>query len=1155
MPVKPIWSYAGLTLAVAVAALLVVPGFLDWSRYAGLIEEQAEVLTGRDVTIAGDVRIAMLPSPTLRLGKVTVANLENASASEMFRAAAMTAELSVGALFRGDLVISRLTLETPYLLLEKTGDGRRNWDFVADDTSSADGAALSVGAVSIRKGEIAFLGASSAAAERLTDIDADISVSGLRGPYRARGTALAGEMPLTFSAAVGTVAPDKAYPANLSVTFDTGTLEVRGILTGRGADLRFDGAASGTLASAVSPLLASVAGGQDVVLSGGIVAGSNGFDVRDLRAAAGPAVLTGRLEMRARSQIRLSADLALTRADLTGVAHANGRFDGEDIAAVASGLIAHIPDGAYSLSIDDVLLPSGRLSAVEIEAEAGGNTVALSQARARLPGGAEFQIEGAASSGEEGPYFSGDLTMTSLQGGELIDWLAGGTRPLLLSVQAVDTLSVESGIFLTPKRISLDRIDMSLGNGGLEDSSITGRLALTFGGRPTVTAELDVSRFALPPLGPPLGRYVIPGRAIDFGVDGALALRAEAIDAGGLHLEDVALRVEAEGTALTVRELLFRNTAGASGTLSGAAGNGAGQFQATLTAPDMASLEGTGALPMAASDTLAPVSASAQLSWPAQPPELTLPATGEAAALSILGRAGPIEIEINGHLAPGAAGIADAAYDMAARARAAAWPDLARLAIAMVLPGDSPVFVTEDAGSAAEGTAGAEGLISLVARGRLGGQTSVAARTSLGPLAAMVEGTTAQGQIGAEHVYEVSLDVGDTKDLEILGLPGLGLTAAKLAGAGMLAGQTLKIERSEFDLTNGEGRIAGSASGRLDLASDIPEFQATVSTSSLDLDLLHALFQRADHASRADEIEASDEPEPDGWSTRPLALDWLRAANGNLVLSGDGIGSGPWRVNNLAADIAISDDTLAISGLRGILFNGEMRASATLTGVRGAAIEIDLAGKRMDGAQLAAALPFGEIGTGTVDVELSLSGQGLSELALVSSLKGRGAVALRDGTLSGLDLSALSDGLSGLDDLDAFAPLAEETLHAGQTPIETLGGVFEITAGVMRAPAMAVQAPAASGTVAAFVDAGRRAVDVEASFDLADPAEAPDVKVLFAGQVGEASRTVNSLALEAFAAQRILERDIDALVEGGGSRELRDLLGLPAADAREAARP
>jgi len=91
---RSIWSYAGLVLALIVAAILIVPGFLDWSRYAGLIEAQAEAVTGRDVTIAGDVRISLLPSPTLTLGRTTVANAPDADAPHMAEVEGMTAELS-----------------------------------------------------------------------------------------------------------------------------------------------------------------------------------------------------------------------------------------------------------------------------------------------------------------------------------------------------------------------------------------------------------------------------------------------------------------------------------------------------------------------------------------------------------------------------------------------------------------------------------------------------------------------------------------------------------------------------------------------------------------------------------------------------------------------------------------------------------------------------------------------------------------------------------------------------------------------------------------------------------------------------------------------------------------------------------------------------
>lgn len=1151
---RAIWSYAGLMLAVAAAALLIVPGFLDWSRYAGAIEEQAEALTGRDVTIAGDVRISMLPSPRLTLGELTIANIEGGSSPEMFRSQSMSAELSVGALFRGEVTISRLTLASPRLLLEETGDGRRNWDFTVPSDAPAVPTPVSVRAIAVLDGEVAIRAAGAATARRLTAIEAEVAVSDLRGPYRATGTARAGDMPFSFAAAVGAIAPDKAYPANASLTFAGGGLEVRGIVTGRGAEIRFDGAATGSVEPEVSPLLASLAAGQPVRLSAGVVAGPDAIELREVKAAGGQAELAGRIDIARGARLAVDADLALTRADLGGIESRGGKLDADALADATQTVLEALPGGTYRISVGEIRLASGQIGSVEIEAEAGGDTLSIARAQAVLPGDSRVTASGAVASGEEGPYFSGDAGLESGAGDALVSWLSGENGPDVLSAQPVIFMRGRSGVFLTRQRLSLDRLDVALGATEADSATAAGRFAVTFGARPAIAADLDIERLALPAPGPLLREGIVPGRRIDLGFDGTVALRAGRIDAGPVRLQDVLLNMEARGPAFTVSEFVFRSAQGASGTLSGSSDAQSGRFQATLTAPDVGALEGIAALPTHALDTLAPFSASANIAWPAQPPDQVLPASPETTAVSVLGRAGPVQIELDGFGAPGNEGLNDAAYDIAAQASAAAWPDLLRLAAAIAAPATQaaqPVPGGDDTAAAnGEAAAYAEGSVSVVARGRIGRDTAIAGKADLGPLTATVEGSSPKGPQGGTHAYDVSVEVADMAALAAQGAPDLPLETLRAMGSLAWGGARLTVEDGRIDAADAARRIEVSLDGRADFAPDVPEVAADVEARTLDLGLALALLR---HGLGRDVL--ADDTSPGGWGTGPFDLSWLDAVNGRMALTGDGIGAGAWRAYDVAANLTLAAGDLSVTNARGVLFGGEVRLSGSLQHASGAALSLDVAGRDMDLAQLGGALPFGEIGEGAVEIDMSLEGSGLSELALVSSLKGEGRLALRDGALAGLDLGALSEGLVSLDDLDGFAPLAAATLHDGMTGYGRIGGIFEVTAGVLRAPALAFSGPAASGTVGLFADAGRRAVDMEASFDLNTPAEAPAVQVVVAGQVGDTARTVNALALEAFAAQRILERDLDALVEGGGSEELRELLGLPEAGAAETATP
>ena len=81
---KVLFGVVGLVLVLA-AAVLILPGLIDWNDYREQIAARAEALTGRTLVIAGDIRITLLPAPALVVNDVTRANMEGAPAAELVR--------------------------------------------------------------------------------------------------------------------------------------------------------------------------------------------------------------------------------------------------------------------------------------------------------------------------------------------------------------------------------------------------------------------------------------------------------------------------------------------------------------------------------------------------------------------------------------------------------------------------------------------------------------------------------------------------------------------------------------------------------------------------------------------------------------------------------------------------------------------------------------------------------------------------------------------------------------------------------------------------------------------------------------------------------------------------------------------------------------
>lgn len=119
---------AALVVAVVVAGVALL-ATLDVSKYRGLIEAEAEKATGRDVTLAGEIDLAIGLSPAIVVEDVALANAEWGSQPTMASIERLEAEIALIPALTGSVQINRIVLVKPNILLETAKDGRANWDF------------------------------------------------------------------------------------------------------------------------------------------------------------------------------------------------------------------------------------------------------------------------------------------------------------------------------------------------------------------------------------------------------------------------------------------------------------------------------------------------------------------------------------------------------------------------------------------------------------------------------------------------------------------------------------------------------------------------------------------------------------------------------------------------------------------------------------------------------------------------------------------------------------------------------------------------------------------------------------------------------------------------------------------------------------------
>jgi AsmA family protein len=127
---------AGLVVVVVGGAAIAIYS-IDFNAYRSTIAAQVKQTTGRDLTIAGDLKVGISLTPTVAVDNVTLANAAWGSRPEMVTVKRFEAEMELLPLISGDIRVKRIVLNGADILLETDAKGAGNWSFSQDGTAAA----------------------------------------------------------------------------------------------------------------------------------------------------------------------------------------------------------------------------------------------------------------------------------------------------------------------------------------------------------------------------------------------------------------------------------------------------------------------------------------------------------------------------------------------------------------------------------------------------------------------------------------------------------------------------------------------------------------------------------------------------------------------------------------------------------------------------------------------------------------------------------------------------------------------------------------------------------------------------------------------------------------------------------------------------------
>jgi len=1056
----------GLVVVLAVA-VVVLPGIIDWNDYKGTIQRQLKGLTGRDVVIAGDIHIAVLPAPAVVAHGVRMANVEGANAADMVRLKSVEVRVSLGPLLTGHVEVQTVKLVDPVIELERLADGRVNWQFnsvrterdgsasaplpgVAVDESDGAMAAIRLDNFHIENGLIIYRDARSGWVERISGIDAKLSAESLSGPFDSIGRLNFRGIPLGYEASVGRVINEQTVPLNMVVTGEPGDVrvDVSGAIVELAEAPKFRGkiAANGKM---LSHLMTAVGDGgvpptffaRPFEASGDVTVSAQELSVKHLSIALGALRAEGELAANlAERPISFSTRLIVPKVDLDALLASS---PAEPAAAQANRPAAPAPSAATAaVATPDVVVPTETAfglprnvnGTIELTAETisyrgniisdaraiadlHGGEIILNQLAAQLPGGSDLFMTGILSAHDSEPKFDGTLDAKISDLRRIVAWLGGG-MPGIAS-DRLRNATVRGRIVADSRQVQGLNLDMVL-----DSSRITGGITLALRQRLAFGASFTVDRLNLDGYLAPNGA---PSPAGTSGrqpqpTDGADVARSK--DSFGfpdfLNRFDANLRLQVD--RLTYRQIPI----------------GGVIFNGTL-------FGGTVDVRKAAVGDLA--GASAALS-------------GTLTGLNLLPSIKNGRVDARGI-------------------------DIDRLARVLEIP--VPVS-TRDLGLV-DITGSIEGsllrpLVDLQAK------TPEATVDLKGRLSALSIGSLFEGDIKATHAdFPRMLRLFGIEYRPVERLGEFGLSVAVKTDA-------RKVSLSQFDAKVGSAAITGALD--IDLADARPRLTGQIRTGRIVVDPFLPARRSASLVPRV--IPAAWVPSrvsgdgiqvwqtstgSDRWSTQPIDLSALAAFDADLKLSGEAVVYDNLTVSDMTADATVADGVLRIPSLTGTLFGGALSGNATLASAPKPAVEATLSLTGGDFGIAQQEMKGKRLATGDVAFKTAINSVGASFAELISGLQGDGSFEVRKAAVTGESGNSsrgpIAELLAGINQLAGIV-----VGGGGQRPegLADISGSFKIDRGIARSEDLSLISTVGEGKGKGALDLPKWTMKVEGDIQL-----------------------------------------------------------------------
>lgn len=1045
----------GVLLAALVAVALVVPNFVDLNRYKSQVTSQVRAITGRDLVIAGDIELSVIPSIALKADDIRLSNVEGASAADMVALKGLRVRVALLPLLGGDVQVESVIFSEPVIEIEMFADGGTNLDFRPEAPAGAsdvkaDGEAgaqtgtgaapapdqaISLDSVVIENGTVIVRDQAAGTVERIENLDLTLKATSLKGPFEAEGGMTARGLPLELAFKTGRMGDGPmAVALSLGATEDRGRLRFNGALSEMGPAGELSGrleAESRDLRALLAALMAGEGGAepglpaglaQPFNLQSSVLLSQFGGNLGDMELALGDTRATGALNLALADQPRADLALVVGALDLdallagevpgktggdapnpappaTESKAANGeRADASNATDKAAGL----PKGmaaSVDLIVDAVAYNGAVLRNLRANAVLDNGEITVNQIGASLPGGSELSVFGFVGLPEGQPRFEGTVELASDNARALLEWLEVDVAAV--PADRLRKLDLAASVIATGEQIQVSDTRIAL-----DSSTITGGVTIALRDRPAFGLSVNLDRINIDAY-MPVARAK-PAAAAQPAEGGAAGAKPGAVGAaeeepGGLAaLAGFDANIQARIGRLTYNDVPVRGVA-FDGTLYDGVLTVNG-FSVEDLAGAQAALAGTvggfggtptvkGTMDLSAAD-IGPLAQLAGM-------DLPIPAA-QIGAVALKGSADTdgnrVTMDMKLDAAGGKASVAGTISDLATAPRydvtiGLDHPQPARL-FALV-PGGTPPSLNE--------------LEALGLRASLkGGPGGAGGQDMTVDAALQLAGGSMTGKgtisgLGAVLAYDLDIaaDFPDFVRLARSISPDYRPAGQNLGGLKLLAaleGNETAAKLSTFQGSVGPVNMKGK--GSLDLTGIRPSLTAEISTNEVAVDPFLAAKAGggagggSGGSGGGGASSAGGGKAAEHWSKKPIDFAGLSSLDADIKLAMPALTYDVYRVANPQLDLGIKDGVATLRSATGQIFGGAIAVSGRIAGAgQLPAIDMTIKAEGVDVAEALKTLADTDRASGKASLQFQVESLGTSEFDLVSNLNGSGQIS------------------------------------------------------------------------------------------------------------------------------------------------------------------